>query len=61
MAKKARKKNQLFFAGSFFAYFKLPGTDFDSLPVFVAATGDTAGRKIFIVSPPSERWCATLA
>ncbi|WP_167614743.1 hypothetical protein [Parageobacillus toebii] len=30
----------------------MPGTDLESLPELDAATGDTAGRKIRISSPP---------
>lgn len=33
-------------------YFKLPGTDLESLPELDAAIGDTAGRKIRIFPPP---------
>lgn len=34
-------------------YFKLPGTDLDNRPEAEVAVGETAGRKIFIGSPPS--------
>ncbi|OAO81860.1 hypothetical protein TAF16_0494 [Anoxybacillus flavithermus] len=34
-------------------YFKLPGTDLDNRPEAEVAVGETAGRTIFIGSPPS--------